>query len=190
MNGVDTYKKIKQMCPDTVVIMMTGYSVEELINDALEEGAFGIMYKPLDAERLMQMLDAAMAEARGELIMLADTDMDTICLLRETFEKKGYNVVYVNDGREALSFARTLETNILFVNMELPFLNGVELYLNLKKSKASIIVIVMFSPEVDGEKLARQALSEGVYACIPKPIDPEKALALIEEVVRNKHQHT
>ncbi len=43
MDGVETYKKVKEMAPGIPVIMVTAFSVEELIRDALREGAYGFM---------------------------------------------------------------------------------------------------------------------------------------------------
>lgn len=57
MDGVEAYKRIKRIRPDTVAIMMTGYAVDNLIKDALEEGAHSTAYKPLDMDRLLKLLD-------------------------------------------------------------------------------------------------------------------------------------
>jgi CheY-like chemotaxis protein len=59
MNGVDTYKNIKVIRPEAVVIMMTAYAVEELIQEALAEGAYGVLYKPLDIEALTALINEA-----------------------------------------------------------------------------------------------------------------------------------
>ena len=56
MDGVETFRKIKQIRPDPVVIMMTAYSVENLIDEALKEGAYSVLYKPLDMEKVFRML--------------------------------------------------------------------------------------------------------------------------------------
>ncbi len=59
MNGVEAYKKIKRLRPRSAVVMMTAYSVEELVQEALEEGAFGIIYKPLDIEKVIFLIEKA-----------------------------------------------------------------------------------------------------------------------------------
>jgi len=41
MNGVETFKQIKKIRPASAVIMVTAFSVEDLIKEALKEGAFG-----------------------------------------------------------------------------------------------------------------------------------------------------
>jgi len=61
MNGVDAFKEIKKSRPDASVVMMTGYSVEELVQEALDEGAFGIVYKPLDIDKVVALIETARA---------------------------------------------------------------------------------------------------------------------------------
>jgi len=42
-----------------VVIMMTAYSVEDLVREALGEGAYGVVYKPFDIEKIVGMIESA-----------------------------------------------------------------------------------------------------------------------------------
>ena len=56
MDGVETYRRIKQIRPEALVIMMTAYSVENLVDEALKEGAYSVLYKPLDMEKVLRML--------------------------------------------------------------------------------------------------------------------------------------
>ena len=38
INGVETFKRLKKIVPNATVIMMTAYAVEDLVQEALEEG--------------------------------------------------------------------------------------------------------------------------------------------------------
>ena len=60
MDGVETYKKIKELRPEAVVIMMTAYAVEDLIAEVLKEGAYGIFYKPVDMDKVISTIEEAM----------------------------------------------------------------------------------------------------------------------------------
>ena len=60
MNGVEAFKKIKKISPNTFVMMMTAYAVEDFVQEALEEGAKGIMYKPLDIDNLLSIVKKVM----------------------------------------------------------------------------------------------------------------------------------
>ncbi len=57
MNGVETYKSIKKLRPETAVVMMTAYAVADLVEEALQEGAYGVIYKPLDIENAIALIE-------------------------------------------------------------------------------------------------------------------------------------
>lgn len=59
LNGVETYLEIKKISPESRVVMMTGFSVEELVNQALEEGVFAVLYKPLPVEQVLNILKSS-----------------------------------------------------------------------------------------------------------------------------------
>jgi two-component system response regulator HydG len=59
IDGVEAYRRIKRVRPEAPVMMMTAYAVEDLIQEALQEGAYGITYKPLDIERMVAIIEEA-----------------------------------------------------------------------------------------------------------------------------------
>jgi DNA-binding NtrC family response regulator len=58
MDGVETLKQIKKIKPDTTVIMMTGYSVDDMVHKALEEKASEIIYKPFEIEKVLGLISS------------------------------------------------------------------------------------------------------------------------------------
>ena len=56
MNGVETYLEIKKIRPEAKVVMMTGFSVEDLVKKALEEGVYAVLYKPLPVEQVLSLI--------------------------------------------------------------------------------------------------------------------------------------
>ncbi|MGB2600970.1 MAG: response regulator [Candidatus Omnitrophota bacterium] len=56
MDGIQTLKEVKRIKPDTMVIMMTGYSVDEMVHQAIEEKASEIIYKPFEIEKVLGLI--------------------------------------------------------------------------------------------------------------------------------------
>ena len=56
MDGIQTLKEIKKMCPDITIIMMTGYPVDELVHKAIEEKASDIIYKPFEIDKVLGLI--------------------------------------------------------------------------------------------------------------------------------------
>ncbi len=71
ITGVETYLEIKKISPESRVVMMTGFSVEELVNLALEEGVFAVLYKPLPVEKILKILKSG--EPTGEITTFQDS---------------------------------------------------------------------------------------------------------------------
>jgi len=56
MDGVQAYKRIKHIQPDAVVMMMTAYALDDLIQDAFKEGAQEVLYKPFGIDNLIALI--------------------------------------------------------------------------------------------------------------------------------------
>jgi len=61
MNGLEVFRALKELQPDIAVVMITGYAVEQLLNDALHEGAKGYLRKPFTVEELMYSIESILA---------------------------------------------------------------------------------------------------------------------------------
>ncbi len=64
INGVETFEEIKKIDPKAVVIMMTGYSVEDLIKRAVSEGAYTCLHKPFDIEKVIGLIEVITGEEK------------------------------------------------------------------------------------------------------------------------------
>jgi len=57
MNGVDAYYRIRDISPDTKVVMMTGYGSEHpLVKEAIGSGVDDLLHKPFDLGELLASL--------------------------------------------------------------------------------------------------------------------------------------
>jgi two-component system, NtrC family, response regulator HydG len=56
MNGVETFFELRRQRADAQVIMMTGFSVEQLLSQAILNGARGVLYKPLAIADLLRAI--------------------------------------------------------------------------------------------------------------------------------------
>jgi DNA-binding response OmpR family regulator len=57
MNGVDAFFELRKLRPDACVMMMTGFSVEQLVDRAVANGAIGTLRKPLAIPQLLQAIE-------------------------------------------------------------------------------------------------------------------------------------
>lgn len=59
MDGLEVFKEIKKINSQAIVIMMSGYPVEERIREAIKLGATDHIEKPLNADRILTITQVA-----------------------------------------------------------------------------------------------------------------------------------
>ena len=123
MNGVETFFEFKKIRPDARVMMMTGFSLEQLITQALEHGAMGVLRKPFAIQDLLQVLEQI--RPRG-MVVVADDDPDFAASLEPILTQNGYRVVIASTGEEALAKAGEDGVDCLVLDLSMPLLTGID----------------------------------------------------------------
>ena len=182
INGVQTFREVKKIDPKATVIMMTAYSVEDLVKEALEEGAYAVIYKPFDIDRVVALIEELLHEKI--LIMVVDAKLSDRETLKAILEDKGYRVATARDGAEAIQMVKTKHYDIIFLETRLPDIDGVEVFEQVKEIDPQAAVIMMTGYTEDD--FVKRAVSQGAYACIHKPFDIEKVIALVEHIAKEK----
>lgn len=57
MNGIDCLEAVKEIDPEAVIIMMTGYPSAETIIQTIEDDGYTYIAKPLDIQRVMDLIE-------------------------------------------------------------------------------------------------------------------------------------
>ena len=184
INGVQTFREVKKIDPEAAVIMMTAYSVEDLVKEAFEEGAYAIVYKPFDIDRIIAIIQELLHEKI--LILVVDDQFGDRETLKAILGDKGYRVATAQDGAEATEMVKSKHYDIIFLDVKLPGMDGVETFEQIKKidPKATVIMMTGYTEE----DLVKRAVSGGAYTCIYKPFDMEKVIALVEAIAKEQKE--
>ena len=184
MDGVETFKKMKAIIPNTPVLMVTAHAVEDLIREALREGAFAALYKPLDIDRLFTLIESALPD--GAMILVVDDDENLCVTMKDNLERQGYRVNVALDGSAAIE--KVIENNfdIVIIDMKLPPMNGLETYLAIRDLRPGVVAIIVTGYPEEMGGLAEKALNKNAYVCLEKPIDMDNLLLLIGEIEEKK----
>ena len=188
MNGVETYERMKAIRPEAMVVMMTAYAVEDMVQEALEKGAYDVIYKPLDIEKVVALIERAREVSQGLLIMVVDYDPGTCTALKNVLSQKGYKVGIAHTGEEAIAMAKKKAYDIIFIDMKLPTINGLETYLAIKEINPEVVAIMMTAYRQEVADLVKEALHNQAYTCLYKPLDMEEVLRLVKEIERRKQK--
>jgi DNA-binding response OmpR family regulator len=178
INGVDTFLELKQIRPTAQVMMMTGYSVEQLVTRAIEGGALGVLHKPFAATEILELL--VEVKQRGR-VLVADDDPDFVDSVVPILESAGYRVDTAATGAEALEQMQHEHVDCLLLDLSLPVLSGAELYARLVEASRIVPTVLMTSDREETEEDSR--LRSQTCGMLFKPIDPNALFAVIEAAV-------
>jgi len=176
-NGVESFLEIRKARPDAKVFMMTGYSVQELLSQAIEHGALGVLDKPVGIDELLAKLEGVKPEG---MVLLAENESRFRDWVEAILKQQGYNVCVAGTGQEALDRVLDGGIDVLVLDLRLPVLSGVEVYLELKRQgKALPTIVVSGHPEEESEALdmLRDLAVTGV---LTKPFDPVNLLKALK----------
>ncbi len=64
INGMEVLERMKEIDSDLPIIMITGYGSAESAVRAIELGAYDYIYKPFEAEKLLEKIDKALISSK------------------------------------------------------------------------------------------------------------------------------
>ena len=130
------------------------------------------------------------------LITLADDDEDDRLFFIDAFEELKINTIVntVNNGRELLNFLNHPETilpNIIFLDLNMPILNGIESLKEIKlNDRFKDIVIAIYSTSSSDQDI-EDTFIIGANIYIKKPSNFDSLKKILSEVVTiNWQYHT
>lgn len=55
--GIETIKTVRNLLPDSAIIVITGDHKEKFVAECIENGAFGFLYKPFNLDKLKEAIE-------------------------------------------------------------------------------------------------------------------------------------
>lgn len=183
INGVETFILMKKRNPHVKVIMCTAYIVENLIRQALEEGAYAVLNKPFEMDLLIRMIENARQSSSCGHILVADRDVEFCAELQRILKDKGHTVFVAHDGRDALLKAREYAFNVLLLDINLPVVNSLEVYRRIKRKQPDLFAaIIMGLVNELNPDMQNKLRNESGITSLMKPLHMDQLLELLESI--------
>ncbi len=112
-------------------------------------------------------------------ILVADDDPIIRKLLSEVLTHDGHQITVTSNGVEALEETKRQDFQLVFMDVHMPVMNGLETLLAMRELFPELPVAMMDSYP---DQLARQAKKQGALTCIHKPFDLQEIRSIIREV--------
>lgn len=115
-------------------------------------------------------------------ILVAEDESIVLSSLKFRLEKEGYEVIAVENGRDALEFMQNDTPDLIITDIMMPFVTGLELITHVRSNIERRIPIVVISA-VGLEDTVLEAFELGADDFITKPLSPNELLIRIKRLI-------
>lgn len=109
-------------------------------------------------------------------ILIIDDERAIRNTLKEILEFEGYEIALAEDGQKGLEMARKQSFDLIYSDIKMPGLDGIELLTALKQGENPVDCPVVMISGHGNVETAVEALKKGAYDFIEKPLDLNRLL--------------
>ena len=120
-------------------------------------------------------------------VLVIEDNEDNMKLITFILEKNGYKVLGAEAGQQGVDVALEARPDFIILDIQLPDMYGLEVLKKIRNSEIDsgvIPVIAMASYDMVGGR--EKMMAAGCNGYIEKPIDPEKVMSQIREIIGEK----
>ncbi len=123
--------------------------------------------------------------AKAKILLVEDNKTQAL-VSKDFLEKSGYEVLWVEDGKSAIKFAKTQSIDIILLDLVLPDISGTEVcrWLKLNQDTRGLPIIMLTAKSSTDDKVT--GLEAGADDYLPKPYSEVELNARIYACLRTK----
>lgn len=208
-DGLEILDEINNTRPEIDVLFITASEDPEIEQRAADAGAAGFLRKPFGQKQVLDEIQAVVttrehanaAERQGEApataqtpngspgprpgqrprAVIADDNSSIRLLLKGLLSELGLDIVaQAANGEEAVKAAQTYQPAVLFLDVNMPLLSGLEALPKIRQvSPQTAVVMVTGSAS---RELVEQAAAGGARGYVVKPVRPAYLEAFVKKL--------
>lgn len=175
INGVETFRQLKSICPNAFAVFMTAYASSDLTDDARNEGAVAVLPKPLDIDKLNELISISL---RSRPVLIVDDDQGFRNSLERSLRKLGFDVRTAETVDSAVRQFHRCPRSVVIVDMKLNGGSGLDVLEHVQSENSQAPVILMTGLDEMKDNL-NTGLAHGAERAFIKPFDIDELVATI-----------
>ncbi|MEO2024720.1 MAG: response regulator [Fuerstiella sp.] len=136
----------------------------------------------VDDEQNMRITLADILQNEGYEVDVAASGVEAVRMCEET----GYRVTLSNSPHDALELAEQIRFDLIFIDAELPVMNGLELYMAIKKVTPHAVAIMISDRDEEFNSIAREAVRRTAYTIVQKPLDLDNVIGMLDRITNQR----
>ena len=118
------------------------------------------------------------------LLLWVDDEIEQLRAHIMFLEKKGYEIVTVSNGTDAIDQCRQRNFDLVLLDEQMPGISGLETLRKLKEINPSITVVMVTKSEE--ENIMEQAIGQKIADYLIKPVNPNQILLTLKKNIHRK----
>lgn len=124
----------------------------------------------------------------NEIILVVDDSPDTVSMLNDALEDKGFSVLVALSGLQAVSICKKITPDLILLDAVMPEMDGFETCKKIKENHNLESVPVIFMTGLDSEETVSSSFESGATDYIQKPIRIIELVARIKAHISKSKQ--
>jgi two-component system, sensor histidine kinase and response regulator len=205
-NGIEVAEAIRSdamLTKPPIIIMITAYGRNEILEAANRVGIEGFLVKPVDPSMLLETINSVFSAAGGakltgpsiepltgqltgsRILVAEDNDINQQ-IIEELLVQAGAAVEFAENGRIAvdLVFADPARYDAVLMDVQMPEMGGIEATGRIREriDAKGLPIIAMTAHAMESERLA--CLDAGMNDHLSKPVDPENLVRVLKRWIK------
>ena len=126
---------------------------------------------------------------RNSKILIVDDELAGRETLVDLLDGQSYNLVFANNGAEALEKVAKLRPDLILLDVMMPGMDGFEICHQIKAEKAWQHIPIILITALDGKKDLVRGLDAGADDFLSKPVHGMELRARVRSMLRSKTQY-
>lgn len=182
MDGLELYRRIREISAGTVAIVITAYASSDTAKSIMAAGAWQILSKPIDIEKLLALITTALDTP---LVLVVDDDRDLCDNLWDLLRSRGCRAYLAFDLPDAEKVLREHKFDVIVIDLKLPSGDGGQLVRALRDADPDArAMLITGHSELQAQ--VQQAMAAGADAICYKPFDVDRLLTTVESLCQER----
>jgi two-component system, cell cycle response regulator len=165
------------------VIAVTSFAMKGDREKALAAGFDEYVTKPIDTRKFIEIVKSFLPgdnlALKKPVILCVDDEPANLKLLENIFVPRGYEVVSVANGEDALRKIKTLSIDLVLLDLMMPGMDGLQVSRKIKENKKYRNVPIIMLTAYSGVESYIESLSGEVFAYLHKPFVVEELAKIV-----------
>lgn len=177
-NGLELYYEFHAKSPATRLILMTGYRIDQLLQQLVDSGTVALLRKPFTMQQVNETLNNVMP---GGVMLVADNDTEVADKLQDYLQQQGTRSGIIRHRGDIAGALSQQDNDVLIVELGLPVLCCMEIYFQMK-AKGRVIPMIVVVSQVDPDQETDDIFKEiSATNCLFKPFHPAQVLDIMHQ---------